>query len=87
MAISSGQVVVGVTATFICGKDDDGANIILKASGQGDVYLGKSNVTTETGFELDNGASIDLFIGPDEDLYGIVEEGTVKVYYLATLNK
>ena len=66
--------------------DEDGAYIHVKG-GNASVYLGNENVTTENGFELEQGETISLFIGPDEGLYAVCEEGTVGVCYIATLNQ
>ena len=90
MALSHNQVTITTSATLILAGDPDGVQVYLKASGTGgnvDVYLGGASVTASNGFILDKGEYTSLFLGPNEVLYGIVAEGTGKVYYLATMNQ
>ena len=85
MAISNKQVTVTTDPTLVFGADPDGARIHLRSDG--DVYLGSSTVTISNGMKLKKDELLNLFIGPDETLYGIVAAETETVYVLATMNQ
>ena len=85
MAISNNQVTVTTEATLVFGADPDGARIHLRSDGE--VYLGSATVTINNGMKLKKDEFLNLFVGPDELLYGIVEADTETVYVLATMNQ
>ena len=85
MAISNNQVTVTTEATLVFGADPDGARIHVRSDG--DVYLGKATVTISNGMKLKKDELLNLFVGPDEQLYGIVAAETETVYVLATMNQ
>jgi hypothetical protein len=85
MAISSKQVTVTTEATEIFSADPDGAYVHVKANGA--IWVGNSTVTTGTGYKMVSGNTLDLFVGPDEALYGIAAADTKKVWVVATLNQ
>ena len=85
MAISNKQVSVTTEATLVFGADPDGARIHLRSDG--DVYLGSATVTINNGMKLKKDEFLNLFVGPGELLYGIVEADTETVYVLATMNQ
>lgn len=85
--LASKQVIVGTTPTLVTGSDPDGCSVIIKASGQCAVYIGNGNVSTESGFELEKDEVLQLTLGPNEELYAIVEEDEGKLYFLATMNQ
>ncbi len=85
MAISNKQVTVGTEATLVFGVDPDGARVHLRSDGE--VYLGASDVTVASGLKLKKDEFLNLFVGPGEILYGIVDADTETVYVLATLNQ
>lgn len=88
MAIGNDQVDVGITATAIVTDDSDGQRVVIRnMSSNRSVYLGDENVTIENGHELVKDKSIDLFLGPGEEIYGVVVEATEPVCYLATMNE
>lgn len=87
MAISHGQVDVADTATEIIPADPDGMNVYIAVSGEGNIFIGSSGVTTGNGLRILANADRDLFVGPGEALYGVCNSGTVLVSYLATLNE
>ena len=87
MAISNNQVTVTTSPTAIFGPDIDGAYLVLKVSGSKTVYLGNATVTADNGLEVENeDGPFPMTLGPNEILYGIVEEDTGKITVLATLN-
>ena len=85
MAISNKQVTVTSDATLVFGADPDGARIHLRSDGE--VYLGSATVTISNGLKLKKDEFLNLFVGPDEMLYGVVAAETETVYVLATLNQ
>ena len=85
--IGYGQVEVGTEATVIVTADVDGQNVTIKNIDDAEVYLGNSDVTTENGFSLEKDEIIDLFLGPGEEIYGVVDDNTGTACYLATLNE
>ena len=85
MAISNNQVTVTTEATLVFGADPDGARVHLRSNGE--VYLGSATVTISNGIKLKKDEFLNLFVGPDELLYGIVEADTETVYVLATMNQ
>lgn len=58
MAVSSAQYTVGTTPTLI--YLGDGATTVHLHSATGSCYLGASDVTTSTGFRIDNGDKLTL---------------------------
>lgn len=88
MAITTGQVSVGTTATALSTAESDdrsGSSIcVSNPSGGSTVYLGPAGVTTGNGFALDAGASMAFDLQPGELIYGIVASGTVTVSVLRT---
>ena len=43
--------------------------------------------TPDDGYELVKNSSIGLFLGPGEEIYGVVEEDTEEACYIATMNQ
>ena len=87
MAIGQGQVTIQATATVIIANDVDGQEVLIKNTSENGVYLGDSGVTVNDGFLLEKDETIKLFLGPGEEIYGVVVEDTSLVTYLATLNQ
>ncbi len=87
MAIAQGQVTIQATATAIISNDVDGQEVLIKNIDENGVYLGDSSVTVNNGFLLEKDETIKLFLGPSEEIYGIVVEDTTTVVYLATMNQ
>ena len=85
MSISNNQVTVTTEATLVFGADPDGARVHVRSDG--DVYLGSATVTVNNGMKLKKDVFLNLFVGPDEQLYGIVAAETETVYVLATMNQ
>ena len=87
MAISHGQVDVANTATEIIPADPDGMYVYIAVSGEGNIFVGGSGVTTSNGMRILANGNRDLFLGPGEALYGVCNAGTVKTTYLASMNE
>ena len=86
MALFAEQITVTTSPTLLCGPDSDGCRVYLRTAGQGDVFIGPSDVTEDTGLGLTNDIVVDIQLGPGECIYGIVGEDTAKVYVLTTLS-
>jgi hypothetical protein len=52
----------------------------------GALYIGASNVTTTNGYKLDTDDKMELPVGDNEGLYGIVASGTNTVFILKQVN-
>jgi hypothetical protein len=50
------------------------------------IYLGNSDVTTSTGYRMDNGDKLTMQLSDNEALYGIVSSGTATMMVMATIN-
>lgn len=98
MAINTAQVSVGhTTAVSIIAAstaspnysegDTDPNRFMTVTNAAGVVvFLGDSTVTSGTGFSLAAAGSVQLWLHPDEALYGIAASGTQVVSYLITGN-
>ena len=87
MAIRTAQVTVGTTATKLNSAPTDrraDSSIAVTAPASGSFYIGKSGVTTATGFLVPAGTSISLDLQSGEDLYGVLASGSGSVAVLET---
>jgi len=82
---TSSQVSVGTTATLLVAANIMDQTVWVHNSG-GALYIGGSNVTTANGYKLDTGDKIQLPVGDNEGLYGIVASGTNTVFILKQVN-
>ena len=82
---TSSQVSVGTTATLLVAANIMDQTVWLHNTG-GALYVGASTVTTANGFKLDTGDKIQLPVGDNEGLYGIVASGTNTVFILKQVN-
>jgi hypothetical protein len=82
---TSSQVSVGVTATLLVAASTFDQTVWLHNSG-GALYIGASNVTTANGYKLDTDDKMELPVGDNEGLYGIVASGTNTVFVLKQIN-
>jgi hypothetical protein len=88
MGIGNDQVTVTTSATPIITDDSDGQYVrIRNMSSSRSVFLGTSSVTISNGYELVKDSSIEMSLGPGEEIYGIVEEDTQPVCWIATMNE
>lgn len=84
MAIKNSAVSVGTTATALSSAADTGgvpgSAIAVVPAAQ--IFVGTSDVTTETGFPVAANATFTADLGPGEALYGVAASGTVSVQVL-----
>ena len=85
MVLHSQQVIIGTRPVLLYPADTDGVHLVISANA--DIYIGNSDLTTETGYYLPDGNAVDLELAPNELLYGLVEEGRATVYVLATMKQ
>jgi hypothetical protein len=79
------QVTVTTSATLLVTANRADQMVYLH-SGSGTIYLGNSNVTTSTGYRMDNGDKLSMQLGDNEALYAIAAAGTPTVYVMDTIN-
>ena len=79
------QVTVTTSATLLVTANRADQMVYLH-SGSGTIYLGNSNVTTSTGYRMDNGDKLSMQLGDNEALYAIAASGTPIVYVMDTIN-
>lgn len=87
MAINSAQVAINnSTPTLIYPIDIDGVELAMNCANNA-VFLGKSDVTKDTGYRLGTSDTLQLSLAPNELLYGITGTGSAVMYVLATKNQ
>jgi hypothetical protein len=79
------QVSVTSTATLLVTANRADQSVYLHSS-SGVIYLGNSDVTTSTGYRMDNGDKLTMQLSDNESLYGIVSSGTATMMVMATVN-
>jgi hypothetical protein len=82
---TSSQVSVTTTATLLVAASTFDQTVWIHNSG-GALYIGASNVTTANGYKLDTDDKMELPVGDNEALYGIVASGTNTVFVLKQIN-
>ncbi len=82
---TSAQVTVTTTATLLVAANFMDQTVWIHNSG-GALYIGASNVTTANGYKLDTDDKMELPVGDNEPLYGIVASGTNTVFVLKQIN-
>lgn len=75
MPINSSQVTVTTTATLLIAGDAVAEGVYLHSS-SGTCYLGGAEVTSSTGYRMDNGDKITLN-NHESPIYAITSSGTV----------
>ena len=81
MGVRSAQVTITTSPTLLAAADAAGEMVYLHSS-SGTCYLGASDVTTSTGYKMDNGDKITLH-NREAALYAIAAAGTVTMQVLA----
>jgi hypothetical protein len=81
---STAQVSVGSTATKIYTGQSGVDEVTIANLGTTDVFIGKSGVTTSTGFLLPGTKGASLTLCSTVDIYGIVASGSQAVSVLVT---
>lgn len=81
--IRHARVTVGTTPTLLTGTEGDtysGARLhVRNISGTVSAFLGGSDVTATTGYELPVGGVLDVTLDAGETLYAVVAVGTVRI--------
>jgi ABC-type uncharacterized transport system fused permease/ATPase subunit len=83
VAITSGQTIVGTSATQIDGSSANPSRLhIHNQDNTNSVFLGNISVTTSTGLQLLKLDSIELELNPGEALYAVSAGGSHTVSFL-----
>lgn len=80
MPISSSQTTVTTTPTLLVAGDAQAEEVHFHSS-SGTIYLGDSNVTSSTGYKMDNGDK-GVFANHENAIYGITSSGTATMNVL-----
>ena len=82
---STSQTTVTTTATLLVAANPHDQTVYLHSS-SGTIYLGSSNVTSSTGYRMDNGDKLSVQLGDNEALYGICSVSTATMSVMSTIN-
>jgi len=82
---NTSQKTVTTTATLLVTANRADQTVYLHSS-SGIIYIGNSDVTTSTGYRMDNGDKLTLQLSDNESLYGITSAGTATMMVMATVN-
>lgn len=83
MAISSGQLTIGTTATIIDGTYNSNFRLIVHNNDNTDaVYLGGPDVTTANGLQLLKQETLQLEMNPLESVYAVSGKAGHTISYL-----
>jgi hypothetical protein len=83
MAISSGQLEVGLEPTLIDGTYNSNFRLVLQNMNNDDtIFLGDENVTAATGLQLLKFETLTLEMNPLESIYAISTKAGLKLGYL-----
>jgi hypothetical protein len=82
---NTAQKSVTTTATLLVAANRADQLVYLHSS-SGIIYLGNSDVTTSTGYRMDNGDKLSLQLSDNEALYGITSSGTATMMVMATVS-
>jgi hypothetical protein len=80
MAISSAQVTVTTAATLLVAADMQAEQVNFHSS-SGTIYLGDANVTSSTGYRMDNGDKV-VLQNHETAIYGITSTGSATMSVL-----
>jgi hypothetical protein len=82
---NTSQKTVTTAATLLVTANRADQLVYLHSS-SGTIYLGNSDVTTSTGYRMDNGDKLSLQLSDNEALYGITNTGTATMMVMATVS-
>ena len=83
MAISSGQVEIGLTPTLVDGTYNSNFRLVIHNMNNDDsIYLGGSDVSITNGLQLLKLETIQLDMNPLEEVYAISTKAGLKLGYL-----
>ena len=80
MPISSAQVTVTTAATLLVAGDGQAEQVNLHSS-SGAIYLGGADVTSSTGYKMDNGDKV-VLQNHESPIYGICSAGSATMSVL-----
>jgi hypothetical protein len=80
MAISSAQVTVTTSPTLLVAADMQAEQVNFHSS-SGTIYLGDANVTSSTGYRMDNGDKV-VLQNHETAIYGITSTGSATMSVL-----
>lgn len=80
MGISTRQVAVGTSPTLLVDATNVAEAVALHSS-TGAIYIGNSEVTTETGYKMDNGDKL-VIDNHETGIWGIVQSSTHTMFVL-----
>lgn len=75
MSISTRQVTVGTTPTILVDATNVSEQVVLH-SASGQCFIGNSDLTTSTGYRMDNGDKL-IIDNHETGIWGITSSGTV----------
>ena len=81
MGISTRQVSVGTSPTPLVDATGEAETVVLHSS-SGAIYIGNSDVTTSTGYKMDNGDKL-VVENHETGIWGIVASSTANMFVLA----
>ena len=84
MPITAQKTVTSTPTLLVTANRAD--QLVYLHSSSGTVYLGNSDVTTSTGYRMDNGDKLSMQLSDNESLYGVVASGTATMMVMATVN-
>ena len=85
MSLIATRVTIGATASLIATGLTGASWVYVHAPAGGNtVYIGGSDVTTGTGFELPKGEVHEFWLAETDKLYGIVGSGTQPLMVMHT---
>ena len=84
MGISTRQVTITTTATALVDATNVAEQVVLHSS-SGQCFIGNSDVTTSTGYRMDNGDKLTID-NHENGIWGICTSGTVTMMVLV-INK
>lgn len=84
MPITAQKTVTSTATLLVTANLAD--QLVYLHSSSGTIYLGNADVTTSTGYRMDNGDKLSMQLSDNESLYGIVANGSSTMMVMATVN-
>lgn len=81
MSISTRHVTVGTTPTVLVDATAEAETVVLHSS-SGQCYIGASDVTTSTGYRMDNGDKLTID-NKANGIWAVTAAGTVQMFVMA----
>jgi hypothetical protein len=83
MAITSGQVTVGLTATLVDGTSTSDFKLTIHNMNNDDgIFIGGPNVTIANGMQLLKLETLQLDMSPMSELYAVANKANLKLGFL-----